>query len=409
MISRRNFLVGLTGSAFLKNALAAKSPFLDSYWEEITKKFRIPDNYHYFNNGTIGLSPIMVSEAVKKEMDLMDANGNHENELLTIKPLANFLKVKNEEIALTHNVTEGINIVAWGIPLKKGDEIILTDQEHVGGATPWLHRAKREHLKIKIIPIKPTANEVLDTIKNAVTKKTRVISVPHIPCTNGQILPIKEIAQFAKSKNIWIVVDGAHPPGMLNLDITGLGVDAYSSCCHKWMLGPKGTGFLYVNKERQEEILPTFVGAGSDIGWDIMTQTPLYKGYSDSANRYFYGTQNSALYKGIVASIDFLNGIGMEKVELRCRSLAAMMQQEIIALGDRAEMVSPTEASSRSAIISFRLKNMDHNQFYAKAIENGFRVRSVPENGINCIRVSTHIYNQPEEIQKFIEWVYDIA
>ena len=72
-------------------------------------------------------------------------------------------------------------------------------------------------------------------------------------------------------------------------------------------------------------------------------------------------------------------------------------------------MVSPTEASSRSAIISFRLKNMDHNQFYAKAIENGFRVRSVPENGINCIRVSTHIYNQPEEIQKFIEWVYDIA
>ena len=94
MISRRNFLVGLTGSAFLKNALAVKSPFLDSYWEEITKKFRIPDNYHYFNNGTIGLSPIMVSEAVKKEMDLMDANGTHENELLTIKPLDNCLKVK---------------------------------------------------------------------------------------------------------------------------------------------------------------------------------------------------------------------------------------------------------------------------------------------------------------------------
>lgn len=409
MISRRNFLVGITGSAFLKSILASPLPNNNNYWGEIAKNFRLKDGFHYFNNGTIGLSPIVVSNAVKNEMDIMDTTGGQHHEEATIKALAGFLKVQNDEIALTHNVTEGVNIVAWGIPLKKGDEIILTDQEHVGGATPWLHRAKREDLKVKIVPIKNTANEVIDAIQKAITSKTRVIAIPHIPCTNGQILPIKEIATIAKRKDIWIVVDGAHPPGMLNINLTDLGVDAYSSCCHKWMLGPKGTGFLYVNKNRQNELMPTFVGAGSDSGWDIMANCPTYNGYSNNGNRYFYGTQNNALHKGVIASIDFLNEIGMDKVELRCRSLAALVQQEIMALGDRAEMVSPTEEISRSGIISFRLKKIDHNHFFSKALDKGFRIRSVPENGINCIRVSTHIYNQPEEIQEFIEWVYDVA
>jgi len=409
MISRRNFLVGITGSAFLKSILASPMPYHNNYWGEIAKNFRLKDGFHYFNNGTIGLSPIVVSDIVKNEMDIMDTTGGQHHEEAAIKALAGFLKVQNDEIALTHNVTEGVNIVAWGIPLKKGDEIILTDQEHVGGATPWLHRAKREDLKVKIVPIKTTAIEVIDAIQKAITSKTRVIAIPHIPCTNGQILPIKEIATIAKRKDIWIVVDGAHPPGMLNINLADLGVDAYSSCCHKWMLGPKGTGFLYVNKNRQNELMPTFVGAGSDTGWDIMANCPTYNGYSNNGNRYFYGTQNNALHKGMIASIDFLNGIGMDKVELRCRSLAALVQQEILALGDRAEMVSPTEEISRSGIISFRLKKIDHIQFFSKALDKGFRIRSVPENGINCIRVSTHIYNQPEEIQEFIEWVYDVA
>ncbi len=410
MITRRRFLASLAGTTLLPTTLlAAENPTELSYWQSVQAKFSIADHLKYFNNGTLGLSPKSVSEKVKSVMDEVDATGNHGDGQTLIASIAKFVGCSPDEIALTHNVTEGINIAAWSIPLKRGDEVILTNHEHVGGATPWLHRAKRQGLKIKVIELKPTAAEVLQTISESITKKTRVIAVPHIPCTNGQILPIQEISKLAKQKGCWLVVDGAHPPGMLQLNLHDLGVDTYSSCCHKWMLGPKGTGFIYVKKEIQDQLLPTYVGAGSDIGWDMLSTPPLYQGYAPNAHRYHYGTQNTALFSGVVAAIDFLEEIGMDRVELRCRSLAALFQQEILALGDRAEMLSPTEAASRSAVISFRLRNLPHDQFFRKALENKFRVRSVTENGLNCIRVSTHIYNQPEQIKEFVEWIYDVA
>ncbi len=410
MITRRNFLAGLASAPLLvENLFASATPVERSYWEEIQAKFNIQDNLKYFNNGTLGLSPKSVSAAVKRTMDEVDSTGNHSDHHSLIASIAKFVGCSADEIALTHNVTEGINIAAWSIPLKRGDEILLTNQEHVGGATPWLHRAKRQGLRIKVIPIKPTAAEVLQTISESITKRTKVIAVPHIPCTNGQILPIKEISKLAKQKGCWLVVDGAHPPGMLQLNLQELGVDTYSSCCHKWMLGPKGTGFMYVRKEIQDQLLPTFVGAGSDTGWDLLTSPPIYQGYVPNAHRYHFGTQNTALFSGVQNAIDFLNEIGMSRVEMRSRSLAAMFQQEILALGDRAEMLSPVEAESRSTIISFRLHNMPHDQFFKKAMEHQFRVRSVTENGLNCIRVSTHIYNQPAQIKEFVEWIYDLA
>ena len=90
-----------------------------------------------------------------------------------------------------------------------------------------------------------TAEETLQNIQKAISKKTKLISVPHIPCTIGQVLPVKEICRIAKEKNIGTFLDGAHPPGMLQLDLKDIGCDFYAGCCHKWMLGPKGTGFLY--------------------------------------------------------------------------------------------------------------------------------------------------------------------
>jgi cysteine desulfurase / selenocysteine lyase len=309
--------------------------------------------------------------------------------------LAEFLNTVDTEISLTRNVTEGINIACWGFPLKAGDEVIMTGHEHVGHATPWLNRSKVHGIVIKVISLGKTAEETLNNIKNAVSKKTKVISVPHIPCTIGQVLPVKEICTMAREKGIFTLIDGAHPPGMLQVDIKDIG-------CHKWMLGPKGTGFLYVSGNMRNTIQAYYGGGGFDTGWDMLSNPPALKGYIDNGHRYYYGTQNAALFKGIAKAIEFQNQVGRARIENRVKQLAAYLQDHLLKLSPEIEMITPTETISRAAQISFRIKDRDMTKLQTQCNEKKIITRYVAENNINCLRISTHIYNSFQDIDAFL-------
>ncbi len=172
------------------------------------------------------------------------------------------------------------------------------------------------------------------------------------------------------------------------------------------MLGPKGTGFLYVRKDFIETLQPKFVGAGSDNAKWNMATTPITTGeYALTAHRFYGGTYNAGLYKGVDAAIEFIDTIGMQHIHERILSLAAYVQQQLLNMGDKIEMLTPTEPESRGAVIGFRIKNVDGMQFYSDALKEKVRIRYVAENGLNSLRASTHIYNNKEEIDKLIEMV----
>lgn len=376
------------------------------YWKLVRNQFPLAKDKIYLNNGTMGPSPYPVIEAVKNTMMDVDVNGNYGGWAQAAVRLEKFLKVNEGEIALTHNVTDGINIVAQGLPLKKGDEIILTTHEHVGNAFPWLNRARQDGLVIRTFTPAFTADETLKRVEALINKKTRVIAVPHIPCTTGQILPAKEITALGKSKGLFVFLDGAHGPGMIDLNLKDIDPDFYTSCTHKWMLGPKGTGFLYVKKEMLDTLKVCFTGGEADNGkWNMMTDPPVMGDYSPTAHRFYYGTQSSALYAGVVAAIEFVESIGIQNIHQRITSLAGYFQQEVMQLGDKIEMLTPTEQKSRGAVIAFKFKNIAYDKFYNIAAENKIRIRMVPENGINCVRVSSHIYNNRDELNKLLELV----
>ena len=189
------------------------------------------------------------------------------------------------------------------------------------------------------------------------------------------------------------------------MDLHEAGCDFYSSCCHKWMLGPKGTGFVYIKKEKLDAIKPIMVGAYSDTGWDMLSKPPGMKGYVNSAHRYFYGTQSAELYAGIEAAIKFHETIGTQAVENRVKYLGEYFFNKLMDIGSNIEMVSPAEAASRGGVTAFRLKSMTMENFQKKAVEEHFRIRIVPENNVNCIRISTHIYNQISEIDRLVELI----
>ncbi len=418
--SRRNFLRSASVLAALSltemQSLAASAQIHNDgkevdesdehYWQNVRLMFPLTKDLTYLNNGTFGPSPYPVIEAVKNGMMENDMRGQYGNWDPTVARLAKFVGAKDDEIALTHNVTEGINIGCWGIPLQKGDEVIITTHEHVGNSLPWMNRQKVHGIVIKTYTPASTAAETLNIINSLITKRTKAIATPHIPCTQGQILPIKEICKLARDKGIFSIIDGAHGPGMIPLDLHDMGCDTYASCSHKWMLGPKGTGFLYVRKDFQDTLQAFNVGAGGDNGkWDLM-KTPVLTGdYVASAHRYYGGTQSNGLYAGVVAAIDFIESIGAQNVYNRLKYLGKYTQDGLLSFGDKVELLTPTEESSRGAVNGFRIKGMDFQKFYGMCADKKMRIRAVPENGLNSLRVSTHIYNTKQEVDMFLEIV----
>lgn len=419
--NRRNFLQLASGAALATVAMPLQSMAAtnglmplktedakpdENYWKMVRKQFPLNKNLTYLNNGTMGPSPYYVIESMQKGMMEADVDGSYGGWENTCKKLGVFVSAHEDEIALTRNVTEGINIVAQGLPLGKGDEVIMTTHEHVGNAFPWINIQKQKGIVIRTFTPASTADETLNRIAALINKRTKVLAVPHIPCTQGQVLPAKRISSLGKEKGLFVFIDGAHGPGMLPLDLHDMGCDVYASCCHKWMLGPKGTGFLYVRKEFIETLQPKFVGAGSDNAKWNMATTPISTGeYALTAHRYYGGTYNAGLYKGVDAAIEFIDTIGMKNINERILSLAAYAQKQLLDMGGKIEMLTPTEAESRGGVIGFRIKNADGMQFYNDALKDKIRIRYVAENGLNSLRVSTHIYNNTEEIDRLMEMI----
>ncbi|MBN7812518.1 aminotransferase class V-fold PLP-dependent enzyme [Algoriphagus sp. H41] len=419
MRKRRDFIKKLTAGMALPG-LAAFGPAMDqakqgidhrltgeAFWDQVRASFPLTHRRVYLNNGTFGPAPQVVQEALKSSLEEINTSGEYGSTAPERELLAAFLGIGTNELSLTHNTTEGINIMAWGVPLTSGDEVILTNQDHAGNALPWLNRAKIQGITLKAFTPAATAEENLHLIQSLTTAKTKVIAIPHVTCTTGLVFPIREISEFARERGILTAIDGAHGAGTFDLKPRELGCDFYAGCCHKWLLGPAGTGFLYVRAEAMDRLQPIHFGAGGDLGWDLFSSPPALEGYIEGAHRYDYGTQSTSLMKGVSAATAFHLEIGKEKIEARVRELNQHLLDGLLDLEGKIEILSPTEAASRISMLTFRPKSKDY-QSVGKALgEAGFRIRQVPEGRTDGIRISTHIYNSKAEIDRLLQALPD--
>ena len=276
MLDRRRFLAstvtgGLVAGLALKhdlfaqleqipNALPDSNKFAaneDAYWAELRKQFLIPADEVYLNNGTVGSSPAPVLRAVFDGYYASEKLNEADPEDYPIwgyaswnqfrDPLAEFVGCKRDEIALLRNATEANSYIANGLDMKPGDEVLMTDQEHPGGESPWEVKAKRYGVVIKKVALpKPVQNaaQVLNLFNDAITPRTRVMFFSHISTITGVVLPAKELCALARSKGILSAVDGAHVPGMMRFNVHDIGCDMYSSSPHKWLQAPEGLWLL---------------------------------------------------------------------------------------------------------------------------------------------------------------------
>jgi len=376
----------------------------EAFWQFVRSQFPLTDQRVYFNTGGLGASPYPVIDAVKGKMDELERiseTGHTEKLWAEIKDAAGaFFGCDADELAFTRNATEGINIVCNGLPLEKGDEVITSTHEHVGNSIAWLALQKRKGVLVKFFePSTGSARANVERIERLCTKRTRLISIPHATTTTGQILPIEGISQLAKARKIWLFVDGAQTAGMFPFNLHEMGCDAFATSGHKWMLGPKETGFLYVRKDMLDVIKAKFVGAYSDAGFDYR------KGelkFHPSAQRYEYGTVNIPMRAGLGAAIGFLNHIGLANVWKRDKQLSTYLFGKLLKM-ENIRVLSPESDTERSAMVTFIHDKVPYLELQSYLAKLGFRTRGIGEANLNAMRISCHIYNNFEELDRLIE------
>ncbi|HVN58154.1 MAG TPA: aminotransferase class V-fold PLP-dependent enzyme [Bacteroidales bacterium] len=421
-MNRKNFLatlgivaggsVALGKTGYRLPGYILPAPAGDDIWPAIRDEFSFPDGFVYLNTGGIGSVPRHVRSLFSDSWFQLETNPTpgHDttrwNQLK--KEMALFLgkDVDPSEIGLVNTATEGINIILNGYPFEKGDEIITSTHEHVALNVPLLNQVKRKGAVIRTF--EPDRSDNLNNVKligNLITKKTRMVFITHRTTTTGQLLPVREIGQMLRARDIRFAVDGAQAPGSMPIDLKELMVDYYAFSCHKWMLAPRRTGVLYVSKDKLETLAPITVGAYSDNGFSLKDGT---LNFQPSAQRFEYGTQNELLYMGMHASLRFINSIGVERIRKHNEELSESFYSQLSQISD-CELLSPVERSARSSMITFRLKSKPFGDVTTIMGKDNIRVRPVGEGGMNGVRVSFHLYNDRSDLDRAMESIRKIV
>jgi len=388
-------------------------------WADIAKQFLIEEGLAYFNAGTYGPSVRSVNEIEAREREAMSRDwmsyfvSHHIGKPMVdvVARVARFVGASDDGVALLSGATEAMNVVAGGLDLREGDEILTTTHEHQAGIYPWLLAAKRRRCVVRQLSVPSPltrSGELLDLFEKAITPRTRLMSFCHIHYTDGSILPVRELCDLARRRNILSVVDGAQAIGMLDVRIADLGCDVYATSLHKWLSGPYGTGLLWLRRDVQERIWPSVV-EGYD-GWDPLDR---YGDKPTGTGRDFVGAWPPAMQKyawgalyfapliwALIGAIDVHEQIGKPRVEARARGLAKRLRAGLEGIPG-IEVLTPSDPAMSAGIVSFRSP-----AFVPRALSSELRrdhriiIRSVshPHIGFEACRVCTHIWNTEEQV-----------
>ena len=281
------------------------------------------------------------------------------------------------EIVFTKGATEAINLVAntFGQKyLKEGDEILITELEHHSNYVPWHYLRKSKGVKINFADVDENGDISIESIEKKITPKTKILAITHLSNVTGAILPIKEIIQLAHSKNIPVLVDGCQGAPHLKLDMQDLDCDFYAISCHK-MYGPTGLGVLYAKKKWLEE-LPPYQGGGGMIG-EVKKEGITF---GELPNKYEAGTMATAQVIAFGESINFINKLGIEKIEEHERELTKY-GEEILRKNNSVKLIGSPK--NKGSVLSFTLDGVHPHDIATILDEDGVAIRA----GHHCCQI----------------------
>jgi selenocysteine lyase/cysteine desulfurase len=349
----------------------------------------------YLQTGSLGPTPRPVMErtiAAWHELELDPVRigyGPDEAAMDGVRTkAATFLGCKTDEMVLTRSTTDGMNWVAQGLSLASGDHVLTTDQEHPGGRVCWDYVARRYGVVIDVVVIPPGENEaaaIVDRFTRQITPRTKALSFSHLLTSTGLRMPVAELSALARARGCIAVVDGAQAAGGVAVDVKALGCHVYATSGHKWLLGPKGTGLLYLNAEMGTTVDPIALQAGRVA-------------YSDSS-----GVTNIPGVIGLGAAIDYHLDPGIAAIEAHNLALRNRLYEALKSV-PRIRVVSAVPGPLASPMLSYVLPD----SIDALTLHNAFRekyqvvVKVVPGKWFNGHRISTHLFNTEGDVDTLV-------
>ncbi len=359
----------------------------------------------YLNTGTFGPLPTCAIESMQQYLqDQLKKGrlGTAAFESMTAiyeearKRVAHLLHADQQEIALTDNTGEGLNIISYGIHWQEGDEVITTNHEHISLLAPLYQIRDRYGIIIHKADLGPVADRpVLQAIADLVTPRTRLISLSHVTWSTGAVLNIREVARMGRELGIPVLIDGAQSAGAIPIDVKALGVDFYAIPMQKWLCGPDGTGALYVRREALDYVMPTYVGYFSikheeDVEWELHKH----------AQRFEAGGRQTAALLGQSTVLKWLEEtVSHEWLFERISSLSTYAYNALQRLPG-ITMLTPEPGAS--GLVSFTLEGRDVTEVVNTLRDNhNIYIRNIPST--KALRISTGFYNTEEEIDSLMQ------
>lgn len=403
--TRRKFVGEVAALIGGLKALQASSPTIpgeeEEYWALVRRLFPFDETKVPMNAANLCPSPISVSEVVTNYTRDIDVDCSFNNrarfsELLELsrRAVAGHLGVDADEIALVRNTSEGNNVINSGIDLGPGDQVVIWDQNHPTNRVAWKVRAQRYNFTIREVTTPPsphTPEELMEPFVAAVTPQTRVLALTHLSNVTGVRLPIGDLCRFARERGIYTHVDGAQSWGALNVNLRELGCDSYAASAHKWFVGPKEAGLLYVRKEKITDLWPSIVAPswGADSEPDPV-----------GARKFeSLGQRDDACLASIATAVDFHIMIGGQRVETRVIELAGYLKSRLQQMG--AKLVTP-EAPELSGGVCIIELPPEKRQMVVDLLYEEHGIAGAPTGGL---RLCPHVYNTREHIDRAAEGI----
>ncbi len=373
----------------------------EDFWNSIRQSYTVSPQIINLNNGGVSPAPKVVQDAL-----------DHYNKIANDAPsyymwrimdqgreplrenLANFAGVSAEEIAINRNATESIDTVILGLPLQKGDEVVLSKYDYPNMLHAWRQRETRDGVVLKYIDITlPLENDDLIVAKylEKISPKTKIVHLTHVVNWNGQILPVKRIATTAKKLGVEILVDGAHSFAQLNYKIPELNCDYFGTSLHKWLSAPIGSGMLWMKKEKIKNIYP-LVPNGDPTSENIRKFENL-------------GTRSFPIEQAIGQALNFHLAIGSDRKEARLRYLKDYWAKEAVKI-PKIIMNTPLSENKSCALAHIGIEGMEAGLFEAKLFEK-YKIHTSPvkwEN-LNGVRITPHVYTATRELDKLLDGI----
>jgi len=371
----------------------------EDYWARVQQAFTVDRSLINLNNGGVSPAPEFVQAAMKRHLDY-----SNEAPVYTMwrilepqregvrKRIARNFETAPEEIALTRNASESLQICQFGFDLKAGDEVLTTDQDYPRMINTFKQRERREGIKLKQFSIPVPAeddDEIVRLFEENITTETKLILMCHIINITGQILPVKKVVNMARKKGIPVIVDGAHAYAHFDFKHSDLDCDYYTTSLHKWLFAPHGTGMLYVKKDKIKDLWPLMAAQESQ----------------DEDIRKFeeIGTHPAANYLAIAEALTFHEGIGAKRKEARLKYLNDLWIDELVD-GDKVVLHTSRNPKYACGIATVQIKGMEPGELNS-ALWQDHRIITTPiiHDQFEGIRVTPNVYTTLEEIGRFVD------